>query len=270
MRLYFRSGLEISRYNIYSDKILKDTRLAVIADLHNCMCEDGGRQLFNVIESQKPDIILIAGDLVDGSCVSEGTMQLLERLAGSFKVIYGMGNHERKLIFGSHRKSSRSVRLFRETLKKTGVRLLSNKSRIIEDSGIRVTCLDLPLSYFPRMGHRPLGYRKMTELIGEPDTSYYNILIAHDPLHFKSYSDYGSELIVSGHLHGGVIRLPGLGGLISPELKLFPKYDAGEYRRKGSRMLVTKGLGMHTIHVRINNPTELMIVDLHSSLQDGR
>ena len=67
MRLYFRSGLEISRYNIYSDKILKDTRLAVIADLHNCMCEDGGRQLFNVIESQKPDIILIAGDLVDGS-----------------------------------------------------------------------------------------------------------------------------------------------------------------------------------------------------------
>ena len=158
--------------------------------------------------------------------------------------------------------------LFRDTLKRIGVKLLSNKSRMIEGTGIRVTCLDLPLSYFPRFGHRPLGYKRMTEMLGEPDKRWYNILIAHDPLHFKSYSDYGSDLIVSGHLHGGVVRLPGLGGLISPELKLFPKYDAGEYRRKGSRMLVTKGLGMHTIHVRINNPTELMIVDLHRSVQE--
>ncbi len=269
MKLYFRSGLEISRYNIYSEKILKDTRLAVIADLHNCMCEDGGRQLFNVIKSKKPDIVLIAGDLVDGSDVGEGTMQLLESLAGHFRVIYGMGNHERKLIFGKHKKNNRSVMLFRDTLKRSGVRLLSNKSRMIEGTGIRVTCLDLPLSYFPRMGHRPLGYKKMTEMLGEPDKRYYNVLIAHDPLHFKSYSDYGSDLIVSGHLHGGVVRLPGFGGLISPELKLFPRYDAGEYSRKGSRMLVTKGLGMHTIHVRINNPSELMIVDLHRKKDNG-
>ncbi|MCR5747252.1 MAG: metallophosphoesterase [Lachnospiraceae bacterium] len=262
MKIYIRSELEISHYKIHNEKVTKKTRLAVIADLHNCMCEDGGRQLFHVIEREEPDIVIIAGDFIDGSGVSVNTMHFLKLLAQRFNVIYGMGNHEKKLIERRKYKNNGSFELLRKTLNECGLKILSNGNRIIADANIKISGLDLPLSYFKRYGHVPLGFCKMRRMLGEIDDRYYNILIAHDPLHFISYSDYGADLVLSGHLHGGVMRLPFFGGVISPELKLFPKYDAGEFERNGSKMLVTKGLGMHTIHVRINDPTELMIVDI--------
>lgn len=90
----------------------------------------------------------------------------------------------------------------------------------------------------------------------------YTILIAHNPVFFETYANWGAELIVSGHLHGGIIRLPLVGGVLSPQVSFFPKYDKGLFKKGSSVMAVSAGLGKHTIPVRLWNPAELLIINL--------
>jgi len=270
MDFYINSKFEVNHYRFYSDKVSRDVRLAVLADLHNCMCEDGGRQLFHVIEGEEPDVIVLAGDMVNSVSGTDmkPVMEFIRLLNEHYPVVYGMGNHERKVLEGPCLFAER--RAFAEGLKHSGVRLLSNAHKNLWDSGIRISCLDLPLKYFRRHDHLPLEVSDLYEMLGEPDRRYFNVLIAHDPQYFMTYSEYGPEVILSGHMHGGVIRFPFLGGFISPKLRLFPRYTSGSFERKGSRMIVSKGLGMHTIKVRVNNPTELVIADITGAKNNGK
>ncbi len=262
MKMYILSPLKVSHYNFSDQRVKKDVRLAVLADLHNCMYEDGGRQLFNVIEGEKPDIVIFAGDMVDAKEYSDPgrAMGVIRLIHDSYPVIYGMGNHEKKLL--EAKKLYPERRIFLRGLKEARLKILSDNYKYLADTGIKVSCLDLPIRYFRRTGDPGLSTGQMEEKLGKLDREQYNILIAHDPQYFETYSDYGSDLVLSGHMHGGVIRFPFLGGLVSPKLKLFPKYDAGLFERKDTKMIVSRGLGMHTIQVRVNNPTELVIVDI--------
>jgi len=88
-------------------------------------------------------------------------------------------------------------------------------------------------------------------------------LIAHDPDYFPKYADWGADLVLSGHVHGGMVRVPFWGkGVVSPNVRLFPKYDGGEFTIGKSRMLLSRGLGMHTIPIRLFNPGEILEVEL--------
>ncbi len=100
----------------------------------------------------------------------------------------------------------------------------------------------------------------MNELIGEADTENYHILLAHNPECFSAYADWQADLSLGGHYHGGIIRIPGLGGLISPKYRLFPDYTSGAYKKGNTTMLVSKGLGTHTIHFRLFNRPEINIL----------
>ena len=102
----------------------------------------------------------------------------------------------------------------------------------------------------------------MANKLGNPDRDRYSILLAHNPEHFQAYVSWGADLILSGHVHGGIIRLPFLGGVVSPAMKLFPKYDGGLFSQGNSHMVLSRGLGTHTIPVRINNKAELVVVEL--------
>ena len=99
-------------------------------------------------------------------------------------------------------------------------------------------------------------------LIGKAEEESYQILLAHNPEYFETYADWGADLTLSGHVHGGIMRLPVLGGVISPKLVLFPKYDGGHFIRKDAHMVLSRGLGMHTIPIRIFNPAELVLIHL--------
>ena len=87
-------------------------------------------------------------------------------------------------------------------------------------------------------------------------------MLAHNPAYFEAYASWGADLTLSGHVHGGIMRLPWLGGVLSTSLTLFPKYDGGEFRLGEKRMIVSRGLGSHTIPIRIFNPAELVAVEL--------
>ena len=147
---------------------------------------------------------------------------------------------------------------------------VSKDSKDCEDSksnkdnkgmGIRLIGLDLPPIYYRKKKITGLDALAVEGMVGAADRERFNVLLAHSPQYFEAYSEWGADLTLSGHFHGGIIRLPLLGGVISPYLRLFPKYDKGIYRsgRGEGRMVLAAGLGTHTFP-RINNPAELVLL----------
>ena len=95
-------------------------------------------------------------------------------------------------------------------------------------------------------------------VLPEKTPGMYTVLLAHNPDYFERYREWGADLVLSGHVHGGVMRLPFFGGVIGTNFRLFPKYDGGLFREDGATMIVSRGLGAHTIPLRIWNPAELV------------
>ncbi len=253
---------EISRYELKSPKIKKRLKIALLADLHNCVYGQDNDVLFNAICDESPDVIVIAGDLIEAGTKASETagMALLYRLSKRFPVYYGVGNHEKRIFLYSRYRRQRNELVY--GLLKCGVKLIGNKSYELSDHNIVIKGLDIPHEYYRRVFHRYTDADELEGWLGKIDREKYNLLLAHDPSHFEAYCEYGPDLVFSGHVHGGIVRLPKIGGLVSPEYRLFPKYDAGIYEKDFTKMLVSRGLGSHTIYLRINNRPELIMVTL--------
>ena len=147
---------------------------------------------------------------------------------------------------------------------KLGCLLEDEKEQInIKGTHLTVHGYELPEKYYKRFQQQYISAEEIRKSIQEPEEGRYNILLAHNPVYFEGYALWGADLTLSGHLHGGLMRLPLIGGVISPQVKLFPKYDCGLYEKYGRKLLVTAGLGSHSIAFRINNPAEFMLVELY-------
>ncbi len=266
---YENHHFETTHYNIRSKQIPKafdGVRMVILADLHNNQFGKDNEKLINKIEKFNPDYILVAGDMIvsgepDKLSVPFG---LLSALAARYPVYYGLGNHEQRLIpDGTDR--YRSYKEYKKSLEKLGVCFLNNERTFIAREGeyITITGLTIGMEYYKKFNQPEMTGQYIQNLVGIPKKKWYNILIAHNPVYFKLYTKWGANLTVSGHLHGGIIRLPGLGGIISPQYKFMPKYDAGMFEAEDSVMLVSRGLGLHTIKLRINNRPELMTITLN-------
>lgn len=254
-------------YTICSEKIpesFNGFRIVHLSDLHGRLHGKGNCELLRKIHMEKPDIIVMTGDMADESphAVSR-TLNLCRRLRKRYPVYYIFGNHEQSLD------KNTLAGLMRE-LQAEGVILLENESRLIGKGteSIRLYGLVTPLVYYKDpLGEYQRGVHFSAEdtrqALGGIDRTYFNILLAHNPLYFPSYRDWGADLTLSGHVHGGIIRVPGLGGLLSPDCKIFPKYDGGYYREFGRHLIVSRGLGNRFL-VRVNNPAELVVVELKS------
>ena len=161
--------------------------------------------------------------------------------------------------------------------------LLENQSVSLPGAGIRVFGVEIDMDYYQKLHRRDMKVSYLDSLLGRPSPGEYNILIAHNPDYFQAYAGWGADLVLSGHVHGGIMRLPVLGGVLSPALRLFPKYDGGMYveakhsteakrsteaghaenvREENSRMILGRGLGTHTLPIRVFNPGELIVVRL--------
>ncbi|MCR4908289.1 MAG: metallophosphoesterase [Lachnospiraceae bacterium] len=262
----FRLGrFLITRYKVFSPKIKEPLSLCVLADLHECTFGKGNCRLLDTVTKLKPDIVVIAGDLINAEPGgnAEETMAFLRRLSRRFPVFFAPGNHEHK-VYKKKYFLSQMERL-NLGLRKAGVKLFRNESRIIPEAGVKLSGLDLDRIYYRKLVRRRIPPGLILKLLGHPDAERFHILVAHNPEHFDAYSRYGCDLVLSGHVHGGIIRLPFLGGVISPTLTLFPKYDGGIYLKGRTGMIVSRGLGSHTINIRINNPPELLMLYLRPS-----
>jgi len=265
-----KSRLSVVTYPISSAKIGSDFwgfRIAVISDLHNCSVGEDNTLLVDTMADLAPDCILLAGDMITeekrrGKVCEDKAMDLLGKLAAIAPVYYGMGNHEQRWK-DRDLPQRRAFDGFCDDLRRMGITLLDNRSVRLRkgDAEIRVTGLALPNTFYNKKKIVHLRAEQIDKLVGGTDDSCYQLLLAHTPQFFAAYETWGADMTLVGHYHGGVIRLPWLGGVISTNFRLFPKYDHGRYQRGGREMIVTSGLGCHTIPVRLNNPPELVIME---------
>lgn len=241
----------------------KECRFVMISDLHNKVYGKQNDKVINAVKKINPDFIILAGDLVTSKVNEDMTpgIKLVRTLSKKYKIYYGLGNHESKIKYRRDKFGDKFKRL-KGALDNKNVIILENESATIPEYNIKVTGLDLDLNYFAHFRVRKMDPDYLTKTLHEPDQSKCNILIAHNPDYFEEYAKWGADLVLSGHVHGGIMRLPFLGGVIAPSYKLFPKYDGGVFRFGASTMLLGRGMGSHTIPFRFFNPAELYEVTL--------
>lgn len=232
------------------------THIVQLSDLHNCKFGQGNRRLVERVKACRPDVILLTGDMINkNKPVKEETFDLFRGLAGIGPCIYSLGNHELKY-------KERCPQIFSDYIRKTqsyGIIVSDNEQHEITINN-KVFCF---ASYSSDLQQYKKCRKKETNRIstGIPvaDTEGIKVLLSHDPELNKQYVETGYSLIFSGHLHGGIVRIPGWRGVISTRFVLFPKYDGGCYRLDESHVLVvSRGLGSHTIKFRLFNRPELV------------
>lgn len=241
----------------------KECRFVLISDLHNKVYGDRNDKVIAKVQKINPDFIILAGDLVTSQVSEDMTpgIELVNALSKKYMIYYGLGNHESKMQREPGRFGGKFDTLMR-AVSGQNVRVLQNESVNLPEYNIRLTGLDLDLDYFAHFKIRKLRDGYLQETLPEYDETKCNLLIAHNPDYFEDYARWGAQLVLSGHVHGGIMRLPFLGGVIAPSYKLFPKYDGGVFQRGKSLMLLGRGMGSHTIPLRFFNPAQLYEVVL--------
>ena len=259
----------IREYTIESEKIKDGIDVAVMADLHNKQYGVDNTKLLTALNKMNPHVVMVAGDMLTAKPGKgyERAASFMEKVAENFAVYYGLGNHEYRMKLYPENYGTEFAEYI-ERLEKAGIQVLDNESALIQVkreqrmTNIRVSGLSIERFYYMRFRKIYMASEYVDGLIGKADKEAYQVLLAHNPEYFDTYAEWGADLTLSGHVHGGIMRLPVLGGVLSPKLVFFPKYDGGHFVKKDSHMVLSRGLGMHTIPIRIFNPAELVIVHL--------
>lgn len=256
----------IKEYEFTTDKVNEDVCFAVVSDLHNKMYGHENQRLLNAIRSINPDVVLMTGDILTGGRYvdDEPAARFVEHVAAEYTVLYENGNHEQRL---REKKGLYKAKYdaYMERLSKAGVKPLINESYYLSKYNITIYGTEIAHKFYSKFHKITMKPEYLTKLLGVPNSKSYNIMLAHNPDYFEEYAEWGPDLVLSGHIHGGMVRLPILGGVLSPTYRFFPKYDSGLYQEKKSKMVLSRGLGMHTIPIRFLNPGELIILRIKST-----
>lgn len=204
-------------------------------------------------------MIAITGDFVDSSHTDfDVAMDFIEQAEGIAPIYYVTGNHEAWLTNYSE---------LERRLIAAGVHMMDDTSEWIEKDGEKINLIGIQDPDFVERGtfggiQESIVTAKLEPLLNE---DYYNIVLCHRPELFEGYVAAGADLVLTGHAHGGQVRIPFVGGLIAPNQGLFPNYTEGVYHENNCDMVVSRGLGNSIIPIRINNMPELVIVTLTRS-----
>lgn len=257
----------VTKYRICSQKlngIKREKKIIFLSDLHNRMYGEENERLLESIRNQHPDLILIGGDMLvrkDGNSYDK-TVHFLAKLPGICPVYCANGNHEQKLKELPD-KYEQSYEEYKKALTASGIHMLENASETVklDEVPVKLSGLEIPLGAYARFGKKELSLKEITDRIGEHGDDY-QILLAHHPGYMKEYLAYGADLILGGHYHGCVVQLPGIGGVISTNFTLFPKYSGGIYPEGEQIAVVSSGLGTHSVPLRLWNWPELIVLEL--------
>lgn len=272
-----KKHIEIKEYTLTFTNLpasFDGCRLGFMADFHNDIIGEKNKDILEAIKREHYDYLLCAGDMIVGSdnghFAFENAVSFLTSLADELPVYYSLGNHEERMRkFLSAAKDYSILDEYKNRISDISehinhfVMLLDNENCIIKrgQDKITITGFSLPIDYYKRWWNRKtLMVGAMREAVQRVDG--FRILLAHNPIFFQTYNAFGSDLVLSGHLHGGLMVIPFLGGVISPEYTLFPKYDFGYFQESKSQMIVSRGLGAHTLPIRINNRPEIVSITL--------
>ncbi len=236
-----------------------------ISDLHNKNFGKQPNRLIEEIQSQQPDMIVITGDVVDSNHTNiETAITFLEKAVAIAPCYYVTGNHELWL--------EKSVRTdLMERISKTGV-------VILDDEAIDITVMTDTSNALDNTNEKKISLSESFTLVGLDDGSLlgdtlhtltkdieqeeFVLLLAHEPQNMMFYSKENVDLILSGHAHGGQVRLPFVGGLVAPDQGFIPEYTEGLHEENGVSMIISRGIGNSVIPVRIFNRPEIVCIEL--------
>lgn len=266
----------VTHYTIESQKFKgfsRDLNLIFLSDLHNRVYGEKNEPLLQAIRNEKPDLILIGGDMLVGKedASYDIALDFTSQLPEIAPVLYATGNHEQRMREKPEIYQA-AYADYRQQLKDRGVLFLENGSCRIEAGTVllEISGVELPSASYKKLKKLPIRASDIAEYLHKDsvsvtEDSVYRILLAHNPAYMNAYKGWGPDLILSGHLHGGVMRLPGIGGVITPQAFLFPKYS-GEMTKEGEQtIIVSRGLGTHTINIRLFNQPEVVSICLKRS-----
>lgn len=259
----------VREYIFTSNKVVKEATFAFLSDLHDKSYGKENVKLLKAIEEAKPDALLVGGDMIVATPGKENkrAKAFMQTLADHYTVYHGMGNHEyRSDIYRDEYGNMYDE--YSKPLIEKGVKFLRNEAVVLEDYNIEIRGVEIDRKYYKRFTVRHMEDAYIEEILGKNDGSHYEILLAHNPDYFKQYAAYEADLVLSGHVHGGIIRMPWFGGIASPAVRFFPKYNGGLYRKEKSDMIVSCGLGTHTLPMRIFNPAELIVIHIKPACKD--
>ena len=229
-------------------------RIVVLSDLHGARFGEGNADLFAAVAAEQPDYIFYLGDLEDKyrGPVAGYPAEVADGLSAIAPTYYVTGNHEWAIG---------GVPALKKELEAHGVSVLSNQFVTLERNGDTAVLagIDDPNGYADQKMPEELA-AELYAACGDP----FWMLLAHRNDHFAGqYSLLGADLVISGHGHGGIIRLPFTDGLLSTDRTLFPSYTAGLYEENGSTLFATRGLGNSGPSFRLFNRPEVAVVTLH-------
>lgn len=248
-------NIETVFYNFTSDRIpasFDGFRIVHVSDLHNEEMGPANADLLQKIQDADPDIIAVTGDLIDCRVPDAAiSLAFMEKALQIAPVYYVTGNHEGALfdIYPS----------FEEELLQMGVVVLHNEAVTIARGDDSITILGVD---DPNMD-RTMEENLVSFLSGQNKNSY-TVLLSHRPELFESYCEGNADLVLTGHAHGGQVRVPGIGGLYAPGQGLLPQYDAGLFSQDETNMIVSRGIGNSLFPMRVNNRPELPVAILYS------
>ncbi len=259
---YFENTtLEVSTYQIATNKIpneFNNYKIIQISDFHNNTSSKLTKKIVEKIKNQKPNIIVITGDLIDSTKTNvDIAIDMIKEIIEIAPIYYVTGNHEARTNEYDNLKSQ---------MIELGVKILENEAQEIQlnNSTINILGINDPSFYKESdILDSKIVKNNMENIQYNEDN--FTILLSHRPEVFKIYVEKNIDLVFTGHAHGGQIRLPFIGGIIAPNQGTFPEYTDGIYREKDTTMVVSRGIGNSIIPFRVNNRPELMIVELKSN-----
>lgn len=243
-------------------------RLAFLSDLHNCAFDGVTERLAKA----KPDAVLCGGDIAN--CPKfpllpawDVALSFYAALAENFPTYAVPGNHEARWREAEDEKLRASYEVFHEQLREIGVVLLENDVVKLDANGMSLSLAGLDpdrrVYKVRKRGERAFPDGEIERLIG-PKPDGFTVLLSHTPNAAADYAAWGADLVLSGHIHGGIVRLPKLGGLVGPGIQALPPYTKGRYRIGETTLIVGAGLGEHSIPLRVGNPRHIVYVDIIS------
>lgn len=253
--LYQNYRLTVTEYEYRSEKVpdsLDGYVIVQISDLHNQWFGFGEGILLDKLRDCKPDLIVVTGDVLDSGHTRYSFAEDFFCGAVEIAPVYFIsGNHEEWL------QGERYDRFLTE-IRGMGVNLLDDRAVQMDGfllAGVAEESLGNDLTELLNPAKDSVDELKREEL---------KILLAHEPKYYESYRNSGADLVLTGHVHGGQIILPGKGGLVSPDLEFFPELYEGEHHFGDMTMIISRGLGNSVLPVRINNYPEIVRITLQS------
>ncbi len=246
------NALQVTRMVIEAP-VKEGVRIVHLSDLHGKFFGLRQEQIARVVRAQQPDVIVMTGDYFDSSSDERAAVLLIEAISDIAPVYCVTGNHE----WIDERAGRDCYDKLLTAIEQSDVRLLQGETVWLTDEISLTGAEDVPFAGGIK------AYPEYLDGLYEASEGSYRLLLAHRPEFFEEYASAGFDLTLSGHAHGGQIRLPFVGALYAPGQEWWPRYTGGLYQlENGMKIVVNRGLGNSTFPIRLFNRPEVGVIEL--------